>query len=205
MGNPISKIREEAKIADEKTKKEMEERLQILEKMVNGKLDKVKQDILVGEKNDQEIHAGTVVAKHTQINITKKTGESQKLKDALHSFFQGDFIGGLEQIVQLGAEAVLGNGSMGEFETTDMFIVWSHNALLRCDAYYYRWNFSSKGIIDDVEGVLGVYMVKRVIDLTKTDPQVLTYAITQMADRLIRPIGKPPQHLVQVAIFPLHR
>jgi hypothetical protein len=187
MGKSISMMRDEAKTADDKEKKEMEERLQILEKMVHGKLEKAKLEMLVGEKNDQEIHTGTVVAKHIEVQITTSEKESEALKTALHSFFTGDFIGGLEQIVQLGAESVLGNCAMGEYETTDMFIVWSHNALLRCDAYYYRWNFAAKGIIDQAEGVLGVYMTKRVIDLTKTDPQVLTYAISQMADRVLRP------------------
>jgi hypothetical protein len=38
MGNPISKICDEAKAADEKTKQEMEQRLQLLEKMVDGRL-----------------------------------------------------------------------------------------------------------------------------------------------------------------------
>lgn len=194
MGNPISKIRAEAKKSDELTKHEMEERLQMLEKMVVGRLEKVQREILVGEKGDQEIHTGTVVAKHQQINIKLSQEESQELKDALHSFFQGDFIGGLEGIVQLGAETVLGNANMGEYETKDMFIVWTHNALLRCDAYYYRWNFTAKGIIDICEGVIGVFLMKRVIDMSKTDPQVLTYAISQVADRL----GKPQQALAMI-------
>jgi hypothetical protein len=90
-------------------------------------------------------------------------------------------MGGLEKIVALGAEAILGNDSMGEYETTDMFIVWTNNALLRCDTYYYRWNFVSKGVINDAEGVVGVLLVKRVVDLTKTDPQVLTWAISKQA------------------------
>ena len=186
MGNPISTLREEAEKQEQEKKDQMEERLHILEKMVTGKLNAAKQAIIAGERNDEEIHGGTVVALHQQINITKKEGESQSLKSGLNDFFQGDLIGGLEQIVQVGADTVLQNASIGEYETTDMFIVWSHNALLRCDAYYYRWNFSTKGIIQDVGGAVGVYLVKRVIDLTKTDPQVLTYAISQMADRLTK-------------------
>ena len=74
---------------------------------------------------------------------------------------------------------------MGEYETTpDMFIVWTidnrggtNNALFRCDAYYYRWNFVSQGVINGAERV-----VKR--DLTKTDPQVLTWAISKQLRRL---------------------
>ena len=72
---------------------------------------------------------------------------------------------------------------MGEYESNDMFIVWSSNALLRCDAYYYRWNFVSKEVISDTEGVVGILLVKRVIDITKTDPQVLTWAISEQAAR----------------------
>ena len=184
MGSPISTLRAALEPTDESTKQEIEQRFQILEKLVHSKLETAKENMLVGQKYDQEIHSGTVVAKHEQINITKKHGTPQDLKESLHNFFQGDFIDGLEQIVQLGADTVLSNYCMGEYEKTDMFIVWSHNALLRCDAYYYRWNFCSNGVIKDMEGVLGVYLVKRVIDLTKTDPQVLTYAISQMADRL---------------------
>ena len=181
MGNPISKIRAEAKAADDKTKQEMEQRLQLLEKMVDGRLQNVTTEILTGSRNDQKIDTGTIVEIHKQINITQSSKESQKIGDAIHDFFSGNWMGGLEKIIALGAEAILGNDSMGEYETTDMFIVWTNNALLRCDAYYYRWNFVSKGVIDGAEGVVGVLLVKRVVDLTKTDPQVLTWAITKQA------------------------
>ena len=181
MGNPISKIRTQVKAADEEAKHEMEQRLQLLEKMVNGRLQNVTTDILTGSRNDQRIDTGTIVEIHKQINITQSSTESQKIGEAIHDFFSGNWMGGLEKIIELGAAAVLGNNSMGEYETTDMFIVWTNNALVRCDAYYYRWNFVSQGVIDGAEGVVGVLLVKRVVDLTKTDPQVLTWAISKQA------------------------
>ena len=183
MGNPISKIRKEATEADEAAKQKMQQRLEILEKMVNGRLQNEKTHILSGERNDQEIHTGTIVAIQKQINITQSEKESQKISDSIKDFFSGDWMGGLEEIVELGAEAVLGNDTMGEYETSDMFVIWSSNALLRCDAYYYRWNFVAKGVIDEAEGVVGVLLVKRVVDLTKVDPQVLTWAISEQANR----------------------
>ena len=191
MGNPISKVREAAEAADEKAKQEMQERLNILEKMLHGRLDNEMSNILNGQRGDQEIHAGTIVELHKKAYITESKEESQELKDAIGDFFHGKFIDGLEKMVQLGAEAVLGNNRMGEFETSDMIIVWNSNALLRCDAYYYRWNFTSKGVIDQHEGVLGVLLIKRVIDMTKTDPQVLTWAITEQANR--DPAHKPDE------------
>ena len=183
MGNPISKVREEATKADETEKMEMEQRMNILEKMIESKLQNETTKILAGEPNDQEIHTGTVVQLHKQINIKESQKESQKISDAIDDFFSGEWLDGLQKVVELGAEAVLGNATMGEYESTDMLIVWTNNALLRCDAYYYRWNFVTDGVIEQAEGVVGVLLVKRVIDIAKTDPQVLLWAITQQASR----------------------
>ena len=183
MGNPISKVREEATEADNTKKMEMQQRMNILEKMIESKLQNETTKILAGEPNDQEIHTGTVVSLHKQINIKESQKESQKISDAIGDFFSGEWLGGLQEVIELGAEAVLGNATMGEYESTDMLIVWTNNALLRCDAYYYRWNFVTDGVIDQAEGVVGVLLVQRVIDITQTDPQVLLWAITQQATR----------------------
>ncbi len=187
MGNSIAAARTQALAADQAEKAKMQEQLQILEKMLTSHLSKEMTDILAGERNDQEIHTGTVVQFHQQINIKMSSKEDQKISDSIHDFFSGDIMGGLEDLIEVGAQEVLGNSCMGEYETSDMFIVWNSNALLRCDAYYYRWNFSAKGVIDEAEGCVGVLLVKRVINVTKTDPQVLCWAISEQAART-----KPP-------------
>lgn len=46
--------------------------------------------------------------------------------------------------------------------------------------------FSSTNIITDTQGVVGILLCKRVIDLTTTDPQVLTWAISHQAKLLER-------------------
>ena len=62
-----------------------------------------------------------------------------------------------------------------------MLIMWGDNALLGCDVYCYRWNFSSEGVIEKVDGAIGILLLQRVVDMTKTDPQVLTWAISRQA------------------------
>ena len=89
---------------------------------------------------------------------------------------------GLENLLTGAINTVLGNSSMGEYETTEMFIAWHDNALIRFDAYSYRWNFASSGVIEDTEGVSGVFLCQRVIDISTTDPQVLTWAISRQAN-----------------------
>ena len=187
MGTEISRIRDEVKAAGEDTRQDMEQRLQILDKMVHGRLDNQQRSIIAGERGDQEIHSGTLVEEHQQVNIVMEEKAAQKLEDAIDSFFSFDLIGGLVNVLRMGVDAVLGNTSMGEYESSNMFIVWNNNALIRCDAYYYRWNFSSTGVIDLTEGVVGILLIKRVIDIGKTDPQVLTWAVSRQASQL----GKP--------------
>jgi len=190
MGNPVSKVRTEIREALDASNEErvkQEERLNLLEMMVNSRLEIAKQKILNGDINDQQIHAGTVVEYTQQINIALSKATTPDLLDAITLFMGGTMdstMSGFAKIVKVGVDSVLGNSSMGQHEGTDMFIIWTDNALLRLDAYFYRWNFSSNEVIKDVEGASGVIMMKRVIDLTKTDPQVLTWAISRQAQLL---------------------
>ena len=177
MGSPISKLRNQ----QEAEKREMQERLTVLEKMVNYHLDNAKTQMLAGERNDQEIHTGTVVEFIKQVNITMIKEENPDLDHAVKEFFGGKVVNGFHKLVSVSVRSVLGNASMGEHEGNNMFIQWQDNALLRVDAYYYRWNFSSNEIIKDVEGASGVVCIKRVINLVDTDPQVLTWAISKQA------------------------
>ena len=183
MGTAISTVRSEITKASDDQRQRMEERLLILERMVQSRLENAHTKILKGTRDDQELHSGSVVQYQQRINIKLEDTAEDSVGEVIKSFFSGYFLQGLQKIVEVGANAILGNESMGEHESTDMFIVWSSNALLRCDAYYYRWNFSSKGVIDRVEGVVGIVLMKRVIDVSVTDPQVVAWAITEMAAR----------------------
>lgn len=186
MGAPISKLRKEAREANEQERQRMEERLQILEKMVTSRLQVQKSHIIAGERGDQEIHSGTIVQEFQQVNIALSSKPSQNLEEAIDDFFSDHFMRGLGKLVHVAVATVLGNNCMGEYETSEMFIVWTDNALLRYDMYCYRWNFAAKGVIEDTEGVVGVLLFKRVIDFTKTDPQVITWAISRQASVLGR-------------------
>ena len=186
MGNPISSLRKEID-QSEAEKEKMQERLNVLEKMVNYHLDSAKTEMLNGDRNDQEIDTGAVVEFSKQVNISMSGKPSDELEDAIKSFFGGSIVGGFEKLVSVAVDAVLGNASMGEHQGNNMFIVWSDNALIRMDAYYYRWNFSSDEIIQNVEGASGAIVMKRVIDLVKTDPQVLTWAISRQASLMGNP------------------
>ena len=154
--------------------------------MLKSHLDTAKQEVLNGQNNDLEIQAGTIAEFTQQASLELTSEPSPDLEDAIDAFFAGHLLSSFSKIIKVGVEAVLGNSNMGQHEGTNMFIVWTDNALLRLDGYYYRWNFSSKKVINNVEGASGVIMMKREIGPTTPDLQVLTWAITRQANALDR-------------------
>lgn len=208
MGQEVSLLREKIRdvVGNDNEKKKMEEHLQILEKMVTSRLEIQQTQMLAGTRGDQEIHIGTVVQEYKQVNIMlkesptdaltrKEEGEDEddrksekppeNTMDSINAFFSSRFMQKLGKLVYIAVSTILGNSCIGEHETNQMFIVWT-DALLRYDMYCYRWNFASEGVIENTEGVTGVLLIKWVIDFTKTDAQVLTWAISRQARTLGR-------------------
>ena len=87
---------------------------------------------------------GTIVEACKQVNIVLSSKPSDDLVEAIDEFFSGNFMSGLGKLVHVAVKGVLGNASMGEYETSQMFIVWEYNVLLRYDAYCYRCNDNSR-------------------------------------------------------------
>lgn len=87
MGQAVSKIREEAEYADDHDKRKMEERMRILERMVQSHLDKQKHHIIAGERGNQEIYSGTVVEEFKQVNLVMEGKASPQLEMAIDDFF----------------------------------------------------------------------------------------------------------------------
>ena len=112
MGNPISSLREQVDQAEEEKVKQ-QERLNVLEKMVENHLEGAKASILNGERGDQEIHTGTVVEFSKQVNIKLSSKPSDDLENAIDDFFGGNISGGFKNLVKVAVQAVLGNSSMG--------------------------------------------------------------------------------------------
>ena len=87
MGQSASTVRNNQANQD----KAAQERLQILEKMIHGRLQNVQTEILSGTKHDQEIDTGTIVDIHKQVNVTesKKEDLASSINESIDDFFSG--------------------------------------------------------------------------------------------------------------------
>ena len=178
MGSSLSQLRAQEAQQEQQEK----EQLAMLEKMAQAQLASKVDTILHGSSNDEEIHKGKVVAKHQQIYVNA-SAKSDAVDNAVKEFFTGDLLKGAKDLILGGVNELLGNFSAGENESEDMLILWENNALLRIDVYYWKWNFSSNQILKVAQNVFAVYCVKRVINPSEIEPNVLIWAITRMYER----------------------
>ena len=112
----------------------MQERLNVLEKMVNFHLDNAKTQMLAGERGDQEIHTGTVVEFSKQVNITMSKKPSPELEEAIDSFFGGDLLGGFGKLVHVAVNLRLFWGTLA-WENMKELICSSSGRTMR----YFAW------------------------------------------------------------------
>ena len=186
MGTSISHIRDDTyKNVETNRRMEVEERLHILERTVQSMLEKEKSQLVISGDNQSTIYAGAVVDVLELVNVIMgRNDTSSSIKMVVDSFLsevnQKEF--GL--LIQYCAAGIVDKSAVGEYEGRDMLILKANAFSLCCDIYYYRWNFVVNSI-KDVRGVIGVLLVKRVIDPVKTIHQLLEKHIVDQMNRAL--------------------
>ena len=186
MGASISQIRENAQNLETHKRIEVEQQLNILEKIVDSKLEKEKLHIFLAGKNGPIIHTGMVVdvLKFVNIIIGEINDITTSVEMVIDSYFSEVNKKKLSLLIYNSLSAIIEQTSEGEHEAKDMLILEAKPIFLRCDAYHYRWNFVANSM-GHISGVCGVLLVKRVIDRQKTIHQVLKQHISDKIKRAI--------------------
>lgn len=178
MGTSISKIRVDSRTL------EFEERLNILERVVHDQLENERMKMVGSGRNDQTIQTGMVVDVFQQVNIILRDSDDNVSPDSVGSpFFNEVNVRELELLLMDSVSAIAGKASEGEHEVHDMLILQASTVLLRCDAYYYRWNFVSD-TFESIEGVVGILLLKRIIDRSKSDHRILKQQLLENKRRI---------------------
>ena len=120
-----------------------------------------------------------VVDKSMKYSIKVSSATSEEVGKAIGEVLKGDFLSGVTDLITVGLNAMLGNESVGETEKQDFHVVFANNSLLRIDYMFYKYEFSSKGLIDKAQNIFCYYLQVGVLDLEKVDPQILLYELTK--------------------------
>ena len=128
---------------------------------------------------DKSLPIVVVVDKSMKYSIKVSSATSEEVRKAIGEVLKGDFLSGVTDLITVGLNAMLGNESVGETEKQDFHVVFANNSLLPIDCMFYKYEFSSKGLIDKAQNIFCYYLQVGVLDLEKVDPQILLYELTK--------------------------
>ena len=187
MGTSISQIRYDVyNNFDTHERMKMEERLRIMEIIVHNMLERERSRIMLSGENHQTIHTSAVVDVVELVNIIMERNKnaSSSIRMVMDSFLSEVNLNEFGLLIDYSVAGIAEKTSVGEYEGRDKLVFKTNTVDLCCDVYYYRWNFVTNSI-EDMNGVVGVLLVKRIIDPVKTVHQVLEkHLVDQMSKAL---------------------
>lgn len=176
MGNSITS---EMKERQEKNDLETKEQLQTLQKMMQNKVAAESAQMKDDALQDKSLPIVAIVDTTEKYTVKVKSAPDPAIEGAVKDILSGDFIGGLIKLLSVALNEFLGDTSAGEKFKKDFHVVFANNSLLRVDFMLYKYDFSSKGLVDKVQNGFCYYAQIGVLDLDKVSPQVLLYELTK--------------------------
>lgn len=116
------------------------------------------------------------------VGLGSKSEVLTKIGASVGSFLTGktrEITDGILNIASIAVDAILGDTSIGEVEDKTWFVIPQHNAVIRIDAKFWRYNFSAKGIITDTENVFCYVCAKSVVDYKALSDAEFIYLISE--------------------------
>ena len=158
---------------------EVKEQMMMMEKLLLNKIEAVRYQLQQNVNEDTNLPVVAVIQRVQRMSISISTGASSEVEGVIDDIFGGEFLGGLKKIVKTGLNALLGNASAGEKENTGFSVVYSDNTLLRVDYYMYKYDLTSKGVVEKMSNGFLYYVQISVLDLQRVNPQVVLYELTK--------------------------
>ena len=156
---------------------EVKESLQLLQKLVSSKMQAYATDMEKRAFEDKSLPILAVVDKTEKYMVKVSKAPSEEVEKTVGELFEGEFLGGLRNLVSAALNELLGNASAGEKERREFHVVYANNSILRVDYHMYKYDFSSKGLREKAENALCYVAQVAVLDLKKVDPQVVLYEL----------------------------
>ena len=175
MGNITDKIKQ----MQEKNDTETREKLQMVHNMMVDKITAASNKMGDEAAEDKSLPIVSVVDKSEKYKIEVTSAPAKDIENAIGEVMSGDFLGGLENLLSVALNEVLGNTSAGEAEKTDFHVIYANNSLIRLDYMMYKYSFASKGLKDECTNAFCYCMQVGILDLEKVNPQIMLYELTR--------------------------
>ncbi|CAG8570939.1 12915_t:CDS:2 [Cetraspora pellucida] len=180
MGKALSVAR--SNIENEK-REEMEKSLRMLdfmETMLKSKMESFTNSLKHPSDDTHQVLLGTIVDQVTEYTLNAtETSASEVVNRVIDHFLSKDIISGFKEVITYAVHAILNNETIGESYRQEYYLLIEHNALVRIDILFYKYEFGSSGITDQLQNIFCYMFYKSVIPTNKLDHNLLIYTISK--------------------------
>ncbi|PFX16059.1 uncharacterized protein LOC111342701 [Stylophora pistillata] len=179
MGTAVSQKIKEEQEKEQQQAQETLEKLQMLQEMMVNKVAAATATMKDEARQNGHLPIVAFVDTSEKYSVNVSDVPATDINNAVKDLFGGNILKGLEDLIGVALKALLGNAQAGASEQKDFHIVFGSNSLLRVDFMFYKYEFSSKGVKDDLQNGFCYCTQTSVLDLKKVNPQVLLYELTR--------------------------
>ena len=163
----------------EKNDDKVVQELQMLQELMVNKVAAATSKMREEALKDANVPIVAFVDTSEKYSVSVSNVPDEDITKSIKDMFGGNIIQGLVSLIGVALNQFLGNTQAGASEQNDYHIVFSNNTLMRIDVMFYKYEFSSKGVKDELQNGFCYCTQAAVLDLKKVSLEVLLYELTR--------------------------
>ncbi|MCM1333882.1 MAG: hypothetical protein NC084_04005 [Bacteroides sp.] len=170
----------------DEAERKLKEQFSFLQKMAKAKCAQFEAELreMFSEKktSECEVVGNRAITYYDGQHVDIHAGCDKAIKQAIDLFFKGgsDVNQGFQKLITTALDTLIGDTSIGEQEKKMFFVYPENFAIVRVDIKFYKYCFSSSGIIAQSENIFCYTFSKSIVDHKKIGIDELLYMATEM-------------------------
>lgn len=166
---------------------QLKEQLQLLVTLAKTRLDVITAEMenaFLNKETEKKFRVvpGTSTEWITEYRVNAGSECNKQIGEVIDSFFEGKIVEGFKKLVSTALNSFIGERIAGEQYKKYYFITMEHNTLIRVDVACWKYQFSSKSVIANVENAFCYSFCKSVVDYDTVSMSVLINQVSKLVN-----------------------
>ena len=173
MGNSVSSAVKKMEQQQDEAEAQMKQELAQLSATLKAKEEEFKMSLIAPDAANKLLPIDTIVKMDSKQQVDVSTAPSEKMNAMIEDMFGGNFLKALKGLILGALDAVLGNASAGEKESSGMACILMHSAIVRVDYFVYAYTLRSDGAKTHLQNGLVFAVSMSTIKLEAVNSEVI--------------------------------
>ena len=185
MGNSVSSAVKKMEQQQDEAEAKMKQEIAQLTATLKAKESEFKMKLITPNSANKLLPIDTIVKMDSKQQVDVSTAPSEKMNAMIEDMFGGNFLNALKGLILGALDAVLGNASAGEKESSGMACILMHSAIVRVDYFVYAYTLRSDGAKTHLQNGLVFAVTLSTVKLSAVNSEVIALLSGQTAENSV--------------------